>query len=123
MTEPIPMDAISRLRKAVISQKSTQLPPMPSDPHLVQLHECLSRYDQFVSKTVISVMMGGGEIDQFEDMECLNGISELEPGVSNAGKSEGTDTRTRALLARHKKRLDEMMSLAEDVVRERNQQG
>lgn len=104
------MDAMARLKKMVIGQKSAALPEIGAGHALQPLHQQLQAYDRFVTERVIRVLGGEKLRGGYPQAGQLRAALESAP----AGDHE-------ALLAqyqRYQQRLDEMLNLAEQAVAE-----
>ncbi len=112
MSEPNPPSALDQLRKAVISQKTAQLPDEAPSPKLQALHQALFDYDRYVSEMVISVLQGSAEGKPY----LLKATVEEE--MANAIE-HADDRRSVELYRRYKERLDKMQTLAMAVAAER----
>ncbi len=112
MTESNPPSALDQLRKAVISQKTAQLPDKAPAPDLQALHAALFDYDRYVSKMVIAVLQGSAEGKPYALQATVE--EEMAKAVEHAG-----DRRSVELYRRYKGRLDKMQALAMAVAAER----
>jgi hypothetical protein len=105
---------IGRLRKAVIGQKTAAIPDPPKEPLLQPVYDLLYEYDQNITLTVINVLQGNLEADEFSQRERIDTlISEFVNSQNQMLKRE------LGLYQNYLHRLDNMMVLVKAVVSDR----
>lgn len=107
------MGALDQLKKAVIHQKTNNLPETPQDPGFSILHSRIMDYDRYVTETVIGVMGGSHKAKEY------SGASEIETEIEQlAGTAAGPDRTVINYYRDYKNRLDQMLALAIEATKE-----